>query len=107
MVVTLDDVKAQCNIDMGFHDHDNIIYRYIKSAEEEVAQRMRYNTLDEAFPNGCIPDTVIHAVLLIAATSYENREHIAPVQLHIVPDRLDSLLGPYVRYCEQKEEKEG
>lgn len=106
MVVTLEDVKEQCNIDLDFHDHDNILHRYIKSAEANVAQRLRYNTLDEAFPDGCIPDTVIHAVLIIAATSYENREHLAPVQLHKVPETLDALLGPYVRYCEQKEVKD-
>lgn len=108
MLLTLEEVKTHCRIDQNYHEEDNYLYDLIEVAEHDVAQRIRYKSIEEAFPDGSLPPNVRHAIKIVVANLYENRESIAPVQLHNVPDSFfDSLLGPYVRYCEQKEEKEG
>ncbi|MCF2604778.1 phage gp6-like head-tail connector protein [Parabacteroides distasonis] len=108
MLLTLEEVKAQCRIDQHYHEEDNYLYDLIEAAEENVAQRIRYNNIEEAFPDGSLPPSVRQAIKIVAANLYENRESIAPVQLHNVPDSFfDSLIGPYVRYSEQGGGKEG
>ena len=104
MVLTLEEVKRQCRVDFDYHGDNDYLYWLIDVAEKEVAQRLRYNTLDEAFPDGFIPPDVRHAMMIIVATKYENAEDLSAAKLHKVPEGVDALLGPYVRYCEQKKD---
>ena len=104
MILTLEEVKAQCRIDIDYHDEDEYLYSLIEVAGDDIAQRLRYGSLDEAFPDGSIPPSVRHAAKIVVANFYENRESIAAATLNKVPETLDSLLGPYVRYCEQKKD---
>lgn len=106
MVLTLEEVKSHCRIDLDYHGDNDRLYWLIEVAENDVAQRLRYNTLDEAFPDGFIPPVVRQAMMIIVATRYENAEDLSATQLHKVPEGVDALLGPYVRYCEQKETKD-
>lgn len=106
MVLTLEEVKSHCRIDLDYHDEDDYLYSLIEVAENDVAQRLRYNTMDEAFPDGFMPPSVRHAVKIVVSNLYENRESIAAATLNKVPETLDALLGPYVRYCEQNKIKD-
>lgn len=107
MVLTLEEVKAHCRIDQHYHDEDDYLYSLIEVAEHDVAQRIRYGSIEEAFPCGCLPPNVRHAIKIVVANLYENRESIAATTLNRVPETLDALLGPYVRYCEQEEKDDG
>ncbi len=42
-----------------------------------------------------IPQNIIHAAKLLVAHMYFNREAVAPVKLHRVPDAVQALLGPW------------
>lgn len=105
MILTLEEVKSHCRIDADYHNDDDDLYSLIAVAEDNIAQRLRYGSMEEAFPDGVIPPSVRHAAKITVANLYENRESIAATTLHNVPETLDALLGPYVRYCEQKEVK--
>ena len=105
MLLTLEEVKTHCRIDQHYHEEDNYLYDLIEVAEHDVAQRIRYKSIEEAFPDGSMPPNVRHAIKIVVANLYENRESISAATLSKVPETLDALLGPYVRYCEQEEEK--
>ncbi len=104
MRLTLKEVKTHCRIDPHYSDEDDYLSGLIEVAENDVAQRLRYSSLDEAFPCGCMPPSVRHAIKIVVANLYENRESIAAASLNKVPETLDALLAPYVRYCERAQD---
>ena len=100
MVLTLEETKDHLRIERDITVEDAYIEELIAVAEADVANRMKYNSLDEAFPSGDIPMPVKHAIKLIVAHYYANREPVAFAASSKVPMMLDSLLYPYVRYKE-------
>ena len=42
-----------------------------------------------------VPDAIRAAILLIVGTLYANRETVAPVAMHSIPDSAEWLLGPH------------
>jgi uncharacterized phage protein (predicted DNA packaging) len=98
MILTLEEAKAHCRVDEDYTGDDSYIEGLIPVAETDIANRIKYDSLDEAFPDGNIPAPVKHAAKLILAHYYENREPVAFASSSKVAMMVDSLLFPYVRY---------
>lgn len=103
MILTLEEAKQHLRVDDGFHEDDALIEELIGVAEADIAQRLRYDTLAERFPDEDYPLTVKQAAKLVVAHYYENREPVAFASSSKVPMMIDSLLFPYVRYYEKED----
>lgn len=68
------------------------------AAEAAVARVLQRDSLSEvAYDNGLLPEDVLHCVMMLAATLYENRESEAPVDMRPSPAFV-SMLKPYKKY---------
>ncbi len=97
MAVTLDDLKAHCNV--TFDTDDALLTRKLAVATAHV-ENVLGGTLDETFPAAEFPDgvpaPVVEAILQIAAHLYENREvAIVGVTVQEIPLGAHDLLSPY------------
>lgn len=93
--VTLELFKKHVRAD-DFTDDDAYMEHLLEAAAEAVIGYTR-RTRDELDPEGTgdLPAPLVHAVLVLAATWYDQRESISSVQMHAVPDTLQSLVKPY------------
>lgn len=96
MRVTLEEVKRHLQIDVEFEGDDLYINPLIEVAEAAVANHIKCDSLDEAFP--VLPFPVKHAILLMVGNLYSNRESVAFAQSYRVPMSYGYLLEPYVMY---------
>lgn len=103
MILTLEETKKHLRVDDSFTDDDAYIEELIGVAETDIANRLKYDTLDEKFPSGNYPLTVKQAAKLIVGHYYENREPVAFASSSPIPMMIDSLLFPYVRYYEKED----
>lgn len=103
MILTLEEAKKHLRVDESFKDDDTYISELIGVAETDIANRLKYDTLSEKFPDGDYPLTVKQAAKLIVAHYYENREPVAFASSSKIPMMIDSLLFPYVRYYEKED----
>ncbi|MBN8999566.1 MAG: phage gp6-like head-tail connector protein [Rhizobiales bacterium] len=97
MALDLDTLKAQTNV-TGSAD-DAILTRILAAASAHTARQLGF-ALDDAdeFPGGT-PDDVEHAVLMLAAHWYENREaSIVGVAAQSVPFGYAEILAERRRY---------
>lgn len=104
MIMTLEEAKSHLRVDSDFVDDDQLIEDLVSMVEVDIANRLKYDSLDEVFPDGVIPLPVKHAAKLLVAHYYENREPVAFASSSKVPMMVDCLLFPYVRYYEKKKE---
>lgn len=103
MIMNLEEAKSHLRVDPDFKDDDQLIEDLVSMVEVDIANRLKYDSLGEVFPDGAIPLPVKHASKLLVAHYYENREPVAFASSSKVPMMVDSLLFPYVRYYEKKE----
>ena len=92
----------------GFSEEDEYLEHLLDAAEEAVLQAT-HRTLEEckAAGGGTFPKTLQHAVLLLAGHWYAQRESVSTVQMHEVPDALQSLLKPWRKLVEEEEDEGG
>ena len=98
MILTLEEVKSHCRIDADYHNDDDDLYSLIAVAEDNIAQRLRYGSMEEAFPSGRVPETVRHAVLMFTVHYYENAGVVSAVDLKPVNQGALALIGRYIKY---------
>lgn len=81
-----------------FADDDQYLEHLLVVAQESVitATNRSEDELVE-IGGGEFPPTLKHAILLLGAHLYNQRESVSSVQLHAVPDALQSLIKPYRR----------
>lgn len=76
---------------------DAVLGHYLRAAEESVVAATQ-RTADELCEMGDgrnLPTPLVQAVLMLAAHWYNQRENVSAVQMHEVPDSLQSLVKPY------------
>lgn len=95
-VITLAEIKAQCRIDSTFTDEDTILVMYGESAEQMTFNYLErtYEELVETYTT--IPVPIKHAILMLVAHSYAQREPASVQNLYTVPYTYDALIKPYM-----------
>lgn len=94
-VVCLDLFKKHVRAD-DFADDDLYLEHLLDTAQETVVTATR-RPLAELLDlgGGDLPTPLIHAVMMLAAHWYNQRESVSSVQMHQVPDTLQALVKPY------------
>jgi len=94
-VVSLALFKKHVRAD-DFCDDDDYLLHLIDAAETSVvnATNRSYDELTEDTA-GELPAPLKHAILMLAAHWYNQRESVSGVQMQEVPDALQALVKPY------------
>ena len=94
-VVSLALFKKHVRAD-DFADDDEYLTHLLEAAEVSVVTATN-RTVQELTENnaGEFPAPLRHAVMVLAAHWYNQRESVSSVQMHEVPDTLQALVKPY------------
>ncbi len=84
-----------------FADDDEYLEHLLETAESAVITATN-RTEDELekIGGGAMPSPIKHAVLMLGAHWYNQRESVSNVQMHAVPDSLQALIKPYRKLVE-------
>ena len=84
-----------------FADDDEYLAHILDAAEMAVVTATN-RPLEELVEmgNGCLPVPIRHAAMMLGAHWYNQRESVSSVQMHAVPDTLQSLIKPYRKLAE-------
>lgn len=94
-ILTLDEVRAHCNVD--YEEDDALLTAYGSAAEESVLRQTRRTAAElVALGGGTFPVQLRLAMAMLAATWYRLREAASGVDQHAVPYAVDFLVKPYV-----------
>lgn len=80
-----------------FADDDEYLQHLLDTAETAVitATNRTETELTEEIGGGKFPAPLKHAVMMVGAHWYNQRESVSSVQMHEVPDTLQALIRPY------------
>lgn len=94
-VVSLELLKKHVNAD-DYSVDDELLAAYLESAESAVVRYTHRSIADLTQKGGDhFPVELRQAIMLLAASWYNQRESISSVQMHSVPDSLLSLVKPF------------
>jgi uncharacterized phage protein (predicted DNA packaging) len=94
-VVSLALFKKHVRAD-DFADDDEYLAHLLEAAEVSVITATNRSVQELAEGNaGEFPTPLKHAVMMLAAHWYNQRESVSSVQMHQVPDSLQTLVKPY------------
>lgn len=84
-----------------FADDDELMQHYVDAAEAHVIQATNRTDAElRELGKGEYPAQLKQAVLLLAGHWYNQRESVAGVQMHEVPDALQALIKPFRKLAE-------
>lgn len=97
MALTVDDLKAHCNVTGD--DDDTVLTRLLVAATARVESVLGYKLDDTVeLPDGP-PADLEHGILMLAADWYENREaSLVGVTAQLVPIGVAEILAEHRRY---------
>ena len=103
-VVSLALFKKHVRAD-DFADDDELMQHYVDAAEAHVIQATNRTDAElRELGKGEYPTQLKQAVLLLAGHWYNQRESVAGVQMHEVPDALQALIKPFRKLAEDTTE---
>lgn len=88
-------------------DDDNEYLQHLLDAAEAAVITETNRTKEELIilGGGTFPTPLIHAIMVIGAHWYNQRESVSTAQMHAVPYSLQSLVKPYVKLVDDTEEE--
>ena len=99
-VVSLALFKKHVRAD-DFADDDEYLEHLLEAAETAVITATNRSQEElEQMGGGEMPIPIKHAIMLIGAHWYNQRESVSNVQMHAVPDSLQALIKPYRKLAE-------
>lgn len=99
-VVSLALFKKHVRAD-DFADDDEYLEHLLDAAETAVITATNRSQEElEQMGGGKMPTPIKHAIMLIGAHWYNQRESVSSVQMHAVPDSLQALIKPYRKLAE-------
>lgn len=99
-VVSLALFKKHVRAD-DFADDDEYLGHLLEVAETAVITSTNRDQEElEQMGGGKMPTPIKHAIMLIGAHWYNQRESVSSVQMHAVPDSLQALIKPYRKLAE-------
>lgn len=94
--VTLDELKQHLNVDF---DHDDIyITSLIEPVQLLIEAYLNRPLVDLVDSEGKIDRRIWHAIRIIVANYYANREDITYAQASIIPNHITLLIQPLKKY---------
>ena len=95
--LTLEKIKAQCRIELDFHDEDDWLIDTGEADEEAVLNILgrSYENLIETY--GRVPAPIVKATLMLVDLSYQHRSPESPQQIYMVQYTFDLMIKPYLR----------
>jgi hypothetical protein len=94
-------LKAHVRAD-DFADDDDYLMHLRDTAEEWVLNATHRTDAElREMGGGEYPKSLQHAMLLIAAHWYNQRESVSNTQMYVVPDALQALIKPYRKLSDQ------
>ena len=101
-VVSLALFKKHVRAD-DFADDDEYLEHLLDAAESAVITATN-RTLEELAQmsnwHDDVPTPIKHAIMMLGAHWYNQRESVSNVQMHAVPDSLQALIKPYRKLAE-------
>lgn len=100
-VVSLALFKKHVRAD-DFADDDEYLQHLLDTAESAVIT-VTNRTQEELAQMGNghdVPTPIKHAIMMLGAHWYNQRESVSNVQMHAVPDSLQALIKPYRKLAE-------
>lgn len=100
-VVSLALFKKHVRAD-DFADDDEYLQHLLDTAESAVIKATN-RTQEELAQMGNghdVPTPIKHAIMMLGAHWYNQRESVSNVQMHAVPDSLQALIKPYRKLAE-------
>ena len=95
--ITLNEAKAQCNIDLDFTEDDNYFNSLIAMVEVACANHIHDTLADLEDVDGNIPAPLVHGMKILLSHFYENREAVAiGISVASIPYSFEYLFDPYV-----------
>ena len=99
MYLELYQVKKHLNIDEDFTDDDEYLVDLVNVAEAVISKHIDNNLNEVAKANGGkLPSPLVHAMLLLIADLYSNRESVAYTSISELPLSYKYLLSLYKQY---------
>lgn len=99
-VVSLALFKMHVRAD-DFADDDEYLEHLLGAAETAVITATNRSQEElEQMGSGKMPTPIKHAIMLLGAHWYNQRESVSSVQMHAVPDSLQALIKPYRKLAE-------
>lgn len=97
--LNLDQIKRHLNIDDFYHDDDQYLVDLGEVAELSVERHLA-NSLNKLAENngGELPKPIIHAMLLMVGTFYQNRESVSFASASKIPLAYEYLIALYQYY---------
>lgn len=100
-VVSLALFKKHVRAD-DFADDDEYLQHLLDTAESAViaATNRTQEELAQMGNGHDVPTPIKHAIMMLGAHWYNQRESVSNVQMHAVPDSLQALIKPYRKLAE-------
>lgn len=97
-------IKRHLNIDERFQEDDEYLLELAEVAQAAVEKHLDTSLQEIAQNNGgTLPPPIVHAMKLLVAEYYGQREAISYTATQVVPLAYDYLLAPYINYKPKKE----
>ncbi len=97
MNIYINQLKRQLNIEQDYNDDDAILQHYLDVAYAASCEYLKYSatTSMSGFTGNTTPIGFVHAVIMLAAHFYLNRNMVSFAQGSEVPYSYRFLLDPY------------
>ena len=93
-VVDLELFKKHVRVD--FDEDDEYLQHLLEVAEVAVINGTNREAQELSdMGGGSLPSPIQHAIMMLAAHWYNQRESVSVSQMHAVPDSLQALIKPY------------
>ena len=96
LYVNVEELKAHLNIDI--QSDDDYIEQLSMAAQNSVEKRIQCQLSEYVNKEGNLIPSLKHAIKIMVATLYDNREAVSFGQPHPVPYTLDYLITPFIKY---------
>lgn len=98
MYLNLDTIKKHLNIDNDFTDDDEYLMMLTDVVENAVAIHIDNDLSTLENEDGKLPSALQHALLLLLANYYNNRESITNVSANNIPFSFNYLIDLFRNY---------
>lgn len=98
MYLTLDEIKKHLNLDLDFNEDDDYLLGLAKVAINAVSIHIDRDFKELEDEEGNLPPALQHALLLLIANYYNNRESVTNVSANNIPFSYNYLLDLFKNY---------